>query len=138
LQRLYEVVQEENAELQANLSGQRTKIESMEKEQEVAFKNLFDEIAQLKKQNEQLRKADHESKRSLEAKDREVTDEFENLRNRLRQQEDHKITLVNEKDKVMMELKDLQERYHREISNLERENENLHRKLNSTFNSALL
>ena len=38
----------------------------------------------------------------------------------------------------MMELKDLQERYHREISNLERENENLHRKLNSTFNSALL
>ena len=49
LQRLYEVVQEENSELQANLSGQRTKIESMEKEQEVAFKNLFDEITQLKK-----------------------------------------------------------------------------------------
>ncbi len=65
--------------------GQRAKIESMEKEQEVAFKNLFDEIAQLKKQNEVLRKSDHESKRSLEAKDREVSDEIENLRNRLRQ-----------------------------------------------------
>jgi hypothetical protein len=77
MQRLYEAVQEENAELQ----GLRAKIE---REQEVALKNLFDEIAQLKKQNEQLKKADHESRRSLEAKDREVTDEFENLRNRLR------------------------------------------------------
>lgn len=118
--------------------GQRAKIESMEKEQEVAFKNLFDEIAQLKKQNEVLRKSDHESKRSLEAKDREVSDEIENLRNRLRQQEDYKMSLINERDKVLLELKDLQERYHRDISNLERENENLHRKLNSTFNSALL
>lgn len=67
-----------------------------------------------------------------------MTDEFENLRNRLRQQEDHKMALVNEKDKILLELKDLQERYHRDISNLERENDNLHRKLNSTFNSALL
>jgi hypothetical protein len=131
MQRLYEAVQEENAELQ----GLRAKIE---REQEVALKNLFDEIAQLKKQNEQLRKADHESRRSLEAKDREVTDEFENLRNRLRQQEDIKSVLVGERDKAVMELKDMQERYHRDVSNLERENENLHRKLNSTFNSALL
>jgi hypothetical protein len=45
LQRLYEGVQEENSELQANLLGQRAKIESMEKEQEVAFKNLQDEIS---------------------------------------------------------------------------------------------
>lgn len=42
MQRLYEAVQEENAELQ----GLRAKIE---REQEVALKNLFDEIAQLKK-----------------------------------------------------------------------------------------
>ena len=102
------------------------------------MKNLFDEIAQLKKQNEQLRKADHESRRSLEAKDREFTDEFENLRNRLRQQEEIKSMLVGERDKAVMELKDMQERYQREVSNLERENENLHRKLNSTFNSALM
>jgi len=74
----------------------------------------------------------------LEAKDREMSDEFENLRNRLRQQEDQKIVLLNEKDKIMLELKDLQERYNRDISNLERENENLHRKLNSTFILALL
>ena len=74
----------------------------------------------------------------MEAKDREMSDEFENLRNRLRQQEDQKIVLLNEKDKIMLELKDLQERYNRDISNLERENENLHRKLNSTFISALL
>lgn len=67
-----------------------------------------------------------------------MSDEFENLRNRLRQQEDHKMALVNEKDKIMLELKDLQERYLRDISNLERENDNLHRKLNSTFKSALL
>jgi chaperonin cofactor prefoldin len=45
---------------------------------------------------------------------------------------------MGERDKVVMELKDMQERYHRDVSNLERENENLHRKLNSTFNSALL
>jgi hypothetical protein len=43
-----------------------------------------------------------------------------------------------ERDKAVMELKDMQERYQREVSNLERENENLHRKLNSTFNSALM
>ena len=74
----------------------------------------------------------------MEAKDREMSDEFENLRNRVRKQEDQKIVLLNEKDKFMLELKDLQERYNRDISNLERENENLHRKLNSTFNSAQL
>ena len=43
----------------------------------------------------------------MEAKDREMSDEFENLRNRLRQQEDQKIVLLNEKDKIMLELKDL-------------------------------
>jgi hypothetical protein len=45
LHRLYEAAQEETAELQ----GQRAKTE---KEHEVTLKNLFDEIAQLKKQNE--------------------------------------------------------------------------------------
>ncbi len=46
-----------------------------------------------------------------------MSDEFENLRNRVRQQEDQKIVLLNEKDKIMLELKDLQERYNRDISN---------------------
>ena len=37
-----------------------------------------------------------------------------------------------------MELQGLKERFSKEVQQLEKENENLHRKMNSTFNSALL
>jgi len=37
-----------------------------------------------------------------------------------------------------MEMRNLKDRFSHEVRELERENENLHRKMNSTFNSALL
>ena len=63
---------------------------------------------------------------------------MENLRRRLKTQEDLRLNLMNEKDRIEMELKNMKERYTHDVRELERENENLHRKMNSTFNSALL
>ena len=45
---------------------------------------------------------------------------------------------MNEKDRLEMEMRNLKDRFSHEVRELERENENLHRKMNSTFNSALL
>ena len=45
---------------------------------------------------------------------------------------------MNEKDRMELELKNMKERFTLEIQQLEKENESLHRKMNSTFNSALL
>lgn len=45
---------------------------------------------------------------------------------------------MNDKDRLEMEIKDIREKYNRDIMALEKENENLHRKMNSTFNSAML
>jgi hypothetical protein len=138
LQKMIESLQEENAELKANVQGERNKLESLEKEKECTFKNLFDEISQLKRQNELLKKTDTDNKRSLETKDREYLDDIENLKRRLKQSEDLRGQVMNEKDRILHEMKEMQERYHNEVQALERENENLHRKLNSTFNSAML
>lgn len=84
LQKMVESLQEENAELKANVQGERNKLESLEKEKECTFKNLFDEISQLKRQNELLKKTDTDNKRSLETKDREYLDDIENLKRRLK------------------------------------------------------
>jgi chromosome segregation ATPase len=138
LQKMIESLQEENAELKANVQGEQNKLESLEKEKECTFKNLFDEISQLKRQNELLKKTDTDNKRSLETKDREYLDDIENLKRRLKQSEDLRGQIMNEKDRILHEMKEMQERYHNEVQALERENENLHRKLNSTFNSAML
>jgi hypothetical protein len=138
LQKMIESLQEENAELKANVQGERNKLESLEKEKECTFKNLFDEISQLKRQNELLKKTDTDNKRSLETKDREYLDDIENLKRRLKQSDDLRGQVLNEKDRILHEMKEMQERYHNEVQALERENENLHRKLNSTFNSAML
>jgi peptidoglycan hydrolase CwlO-like protein len=85
-----------------------------------------------------LKKSDNDNKHSLEAKDREYLDDLENLKRRLKQQEDVRQQMLSEKDTLFNEIKALKERYHQDVAALERENENLHRKLNSTFNSALL
>jgi hypothetical protein len=45
---------------------------------------------------------------------------------------------MNDKDRLEMELKNMKERYSQDIEQLEKENENLHRKMNSTFNSVML
>ena len=71
-------------------------------------------------------------------KDQEFKEEVQNLRKRLKTQEDLRLSLMNEKDRIEMELQGLKERYSKEVQQLEKENENLHRKMNSTFNSALL
>ena len=111
LQKLLEVIQEENAELKGNLHSERTKFESLEKEKECTFKNLFDEISQLKRQNELLKKSDHDIKRSLDVKDREYSDDLENLKRRLKQQEDNRAHITNEKERLIIQLRDLEERY---------------------------
>jgi hypothetical protein len=72
-------------------------------------------------------------------KDREHYDELDNLKKRLSQQEeDLRLSFMNERGRLEMEMREMKERMAKEILHLERENENLHRKLNSTFNSALL
>ena len=48
------------------------------------------------------------------------------------------MSLMNDKDRIELELRNMKEHYSKEIHELEKENENLHRKMNSTFNSALL
>jgi hypothetical protein len=45
---------------------------------------------------------------------------------------------MNDKDRLEMEIRDMKEKYNRDLSALEKENENLHRKMNSTLNSVLL
>ena len=91
-------------------------------------------MQQLKKQNEGYKKVDSDSKR----KDMETKEEMENLRRRLKTQEDIRLNLMNEKDRLEIEIRNLKERYSHDVRELEHENENLHRKMNSTFNSALL
>jgi hypothetical protein len=45
---------------------------------------------------------------------------------------------MNDKDRLEMDLKNIREKYSHDVQELEKENENLHRKMNSTFNSAML
>jgi hypothetical protein len=101
----------ENSELKKAVEAERKRYEELEKEKECTFKNLFDEIQQLKKQNEGHKKQDHDSRR----KDQEVKEEIDNLRKRLKTQEDLRLSLMNEKDRIEMELRGVKERYSKEV-----------------------
>jgi hypothetical protein len=66
--------------MKKTLESEKKRYEDLEKEKECTFKNLFDEMQSLKKQNDILKKAEFDSKR----KEMDFKEEMENLRRRLK------------------------------------------------------
>ena len=65
-------------------------------------------------------------------------EELENMKRRLKTQEDLRLNLMNEKDRLELEIKHLKESHVLEMKELEKENENMRKKMNSSFNSAII
>ncbi len=54
-------------------------------------------------------------KKRESAQDKDFREELDNLKNRLKTQEELRLNLMNEKDRLDMELRDMRERYNRDI-----------------------
>eukprot|EP00347_Sterkiella_histriomuscorum_P001053 403373513 len=133
-------LEQQKQDLTWELTQEKQQRETQEKEQECTFNNLFEECQQLKKLNETLKKNEHESKIQVEQREREMKNELNELRNQLKNQEEVKISILDNKSKLEVDLKKNQQfidLLHKEIQMLEKENDNAHRKLNSTLNSIL-
>mmetsp|Transcript_23214 Transcript_23214/g.22750 ORF Transcript_23214/g.22750 Transcript_23214/m.22750 type:complete len:152 (+) Transcript_23214:404-859(+) len=101
---------------------------------------MYEENKELKKMNESLKIYEQERKKDLEKSKGDFEQELENLRRKLRTEEELKSSLRSEKSKVEQNMKKTQEfveNLELEIQTLEKTNENLHRKINFTNNSVL-
>lgn len=94
----------------------------------------------LKKMNETLKKNETDTKKAQEKKEKEFEDELTDIKNKLKSQEELRVSILQNKSKLEMDFKKNEhfiEMLQKEIQLLEKENETVHRKLNSTMNSVL-
>ncbi|CDW79560.1 UNKNOWN [Stylonychia lemnae] len=133
-------LEHQNMDLTQELKQEKELRINQEREQECTFKNLYEENQQLKKLNETLKKNETETKIALESRERQHKEEIEQIKSKLKQQEDMRLSILENKSKVELDLQkneQLIERLHKEIQLMEKDNEAVHRKLNSTLNSVL-
>ena len=71
------LLEKDKMNLSLELSKERELRETLEKEKECTFKNLYDENVQLKRANETLKKNETEAKKALEKKENELSEEVE-------------------------------------------------------------